>query len=246
MLTLICFSIMHLFQCCVVCMISWWMYEVWERRRMSFNCFSLWEFLQGVQWTSARCALMRVWVLSQKAQERYHCSHTSRSAGEAQSRAKCVQAGWSFRTYQLRGKVEGLLLQRVHRVKDSNNQRLFESLSQGERAGILLESWVYKWNLKRVRTCELFQRETKVELFHRNQVQEGRMPSRLAKIPWEVESDGWISSGGSAKIPWTIGSLRTVKRLILSVFSTPLSSRGIVTARSRLMWVVDLACELAY
>jgi hypothetical protein len=32
-------------------------------------------------------------------------------------------------------KVEGLLLQRVHRVEDSNNQRLFESFPQGVRAG---------------------------------------------------------------------------------------------------------------
>jgi hypothetical protein len=37
-----------------------------------------------------------------------------------------------------------------------------------------------------------------------------------------------------------------MKRLRLSVFSTPLSSRGIVTIRSRSTWVVDLACELAY
>jgi hypothetical protein len=58
--------------------------------------------------------------------------------------------------------------------------------------------------------------------------------------------DGGDASRGSAKIPWAIGSLRTVKRLRLSVFSTPLSSRGIVTVRSGSTWVVDLACELAY
>jgi hypothetical protein len=32
------------------------------------------------------------------------------------------------------------MLQRVHRVRDSNNQRLFEDFPQGVRAGILLGS----------------------------------------------------------------------------------------------------------
>jgi hypothetical protein len=44
--------------------------------------------------------------------------------------------------------------------------------------------------------------------------------------------DGGDASRGSVEIPWAIGSLRTVKRLRLSVFSTPLISRGIVTVRS--------------
>jgi hypothetical protein len=80
----------------------------------------------------------KVLSLPQKAQEGYHCSHTSRSAGEAQSRARCAQASWGLRTYQLRLKGEGLLLQRVHRVEESNNQELFERLLQGVRAGVLL------------------------------------------------------------------------------------------------------------
>ena len=49
----------------------------------------------------------------------------------------CV--GW-LKHYNVstKGKVEEPLLQGVHRVRDPNNQRLFECFPQGVRVGILL------------------------------------------------------------------------------------------------------------
>jgi hypothetical protein len=66
----------------------------------------------------ARSALTKVQSLSLKAQEGYHCSHSNRSASEAQKPYK-VCTGWlkaqNLSTWE---RVERLLLQEVHRVKN--------------------------------------------------------------------------------------------------------------------------------
>jgi hypothetical protein len=52
------------------------------------------------------------------------------------SRARCAQASRGLRTYQLRLKGEGLLLQKVHGVEESNSQKLFGRFPQGVRVGV--------------------------------------------------------------------------------------------------------------
>jgi hypothetical protein len=53
-----------------------------------------------------------------------------------------VCAGWEKGTnyFKLIEELKNSLLQRVHRAKDPNNQRLFENFPQGVRAGTLLEA----------------------------------------------------------------------------------------------------------
>jgi len=110
---LIC-SVMNLFQCCVYVWFHDWMYEVFERERMSFNCFSSWEILQGMQWNFTKCTLTGYEFYLRKAQERYRCSHTSRSVSIAQSHARSVQVGWSLILFQPKRGVEGFMLQGLH------------------------------------------------------------------------------------------------------------------------------------
>jgi hypothetical protein len=73
---------------------------------------------------SARSALTEVQSSSLKAQEGYRCSHSSRSASEAQKPCK-VCAGWlKVQNLSTKGRVEGLLLQReCTESKESNTQR---------------------------------------------------------------------------------------------------------------------------
>jgi hypothetical protein len=66
---------------------------------------------------------------------------TGQSARLAQSHARCVQAERGLGFYQLKREIERLLLQEVHRVKDPNNQRLFENFPQGVHAETLLEAF---------------------------------------------------------------------------------------------------------
>jgi hypothetical protein len=56
---------------------------------MSFNCSDPERVLaRSAVKLSARCALTRVLSFISKAQEGYHCSHFSRSAGEAHKPCK--------------------------------------------------------------------------------------------------------------------------------------------------------------
>jgi hypothetical protein len=87
-----------------------------------------------------RSALTKVQSLSLKAQEGYRCSHSNRSASEAQKPCK-VCAGWlKAQNLSTKGRVEGLLLQEVHRVERIKYLEVFESLPQGVHAGVLLET----------------------------------------------------------------------------------------------------------
>jgi hypothetical protein len=62
----------------------------------------------------------KVHSLPLKAQERYRCSHFSKSAGEVQKPCK-VCAGYLNPWKSLaKERVEGLLLQKVHRIEGSN------------------------------------------------------------------------------------------------------------------------------
>jgi hypothetical protein len=58
----------------------------------------------------AMSVLMEVQSLSLKAQERYHCSHSRRSAGETQEPYKVCAGRLKAENLSTKGRVEGLLL----------------------------------------------------------------------------------------------------------------------------------------
>jgi hypothetical protein len=85
-----------------ICFLSW-MFKFWERKRMSFNCFSSWEnFLQEVQWNVRKeCVDEGSKFISERL------GGTPLFSIEVQSGAQepwkeCAGIG-SLRTYQLKG-----------------------------------------------------------------------------------------------------------------------------------------------
>jgi hypothetical protein len=75
------------------------------------------------------------------------------------SRARCAQASRGLRTYQLRLKEEGLLLQKVHRVERSNTHEYLRDC----REECMQESFgdlSCKQKLRRINTFESVKRET--------------------------------------------------------------------------------------
>ena len=142
-------------------------------------------------------------------------------------------------------KVEGLLLQRVHRVEDSNNHRLFEILSQGVRAEFLLGTWVCKWNLRRDSTFEVFKGRRNSKESHKRQVQEGEHWF-ISQKSLRSESGGQNSPRRTREITWTIESRRSVRRLRLSDFQNSEISGGVTTIGWEASGVVDLALKIFY
>jgi hypothetical protein len=87
--------------------------------------FQLFLYLRKSSWkecseVSTRSVSTKVQSLPLKAQEGYCCSHSNISASEAQRPCK-VCTGWlKVENLSTKGRVEGLLLQKVHRVEESN------------------------------------------------------------------------------------------------------------------------------
>jgi hypothetical protein len=76
--------------------------------------------------SSTRSVLTEVQSLSLNAQERYHCSHSRRSAGEIQEPCK-VCVGWlKAENYQPRGELKDRCCRKVHRVVRIKYLEVFE------------------------------------------------------------------------------------------------------------------------
>jgi hypothetical protein len=137
-----------------------------------------------------------------------------------------VCAGY-LKPYKLSNKVkvEGLLLQRVHRAKDSNKQRLFEILLQGVRAGNPFERLEFasdssegktplktskegrnrttsKGDAIRSHRIEVKFRRDNIQSFGRSQL---KHESRIQNSPWRVcEVARTVGSSGAI---WMVRSL---------------------------------------